>query len=116
MWRRAATAAATLALLATGVTLSPVASAAEACPARQLCLYSSTGFRSMKFQTAKKNTCWSLARYGLVNKVYSYRNNLSVYARFYDKNGRNVWNIRNGGSSGDSSSFSGEAEVCTRHR
>lgn len=113
MWRKTATAIATLALTAVGVALAPAASAAEPCDAGKLCLYSSTGFRGMQFETGSRGTCWYLADYGLRNRVYSYDNNMSVYARFYDENWNNVWNIRNGGSSSDSSSLSGEVWVCT---
>ncbi|MEU0955361.1 peptidase inhibitor family I36 protein [Streptomyces niveus] len=113
MWKRTATLVATLALTATGMALSPTASAAEPCRAGGLCLYRNTGFINMQFVTERRGQCWLLADYGLENAVFSYRNNMSVYARFYNAAGTNVWNIRNGGSSSDSSSFSGEYVVCT---
>ncbi|MEV8334448.1 peptidase inhibitor family I36 protein [Streptomyces niveus] len=113
MWKRTATLVATLALTATGMALSPTASAAEPCRAGGLCLYRNTGFINMQFVTERRGQCWYLADYGLENAVFSYRNNMSVYARFYNDAGTNVWNIRNGGSSSDSSSFSGETVVCT---
>ncbi|WP_158847645.1 peptidase inhibitor family I36 protein [Saccharothrix deserti] len=113
MWKKAATAVATLALTAAGVVFSPAASAAEPCRAGGLCLYRNTGFINMKFVTERRGQCWDLADYGLANAVFSYRNNMAVYARFYDASWGNVWNIRNGGSSSDSSSFSGERYVCT---
>jgi len=113
MWRKITTAVATLVLMATGVAISPSASAAEACRAGGLCLYRNTGFINMRFVTERSGQCWDLADYGLVNAIFSYRNNMAVYAHFYDENGVNVWNIRNGGSSSDSSSFTGERFVCT---
>ncbi|MFJ9821378.1 peptidase inhibitor family I36 protein [Streptomyces sp. NPDC101151] len=114
MWRKTATAVAALALTCAGVVFSPPASAAEPCRAGGLCLYRNTGFINMKFVTTRRSTCWDLADYGLANNVFSYRNNMPVYAHFFDASGdENVWNIRNGGSSSDSSSFSGERFVCT---
>ncbi|MFE2943935.1 peptidase inhibitor family I36 protein [Streptomyces sp. NPDC059255] len=113
MWRKAATAVAALVVTAAGVVLAPTASAAEPCPAGNLCLYSSTDYISMKFKTARRGTCWDLAKYGLDNKILSYDNNLAVWARFYDADGKNVWNIRNGGSNANSSAYRGERKVCT---
>jgi hypothetical protein len=95
------------------VTLSPATTVAEPCEARWLCLYRNTGFVNMKFKTQKQNECWLLANYGLQNAVFSYDNDLPVYGHFYNSAKINVWNIRNGGSSQDSSSFSGEYWFCT---
>ncbi len=95
------------------ITFSPAAAAAEPCAAGWLCLYKSTGYVNKKFQTQRHNTCWNLAQFDLVNSVYSYDNNLSVYAHFYNSAGVNVWNIRNGGSSSNSTQWSGEYRVCT---
>ncbi|MEE1802263.1 peptidase inhibitor family I36 protein [Streptomyces sp. JV176] len=113
MWRKTATTLTALVVTATGVVLAPTAAAAEPCPAKNLCLYAGHGYTSMKFQTKRSGACWQLSKYGLVNKILSYDNNMSKWARFYDKKGKNVWNIRNGGSSGDSSSYTGEWKVCT---
>jgi hypothetical protein len=95
------------------VTFSPPTAAAEPCEAGWLCLYRNTDYVNKKFQTQRHNTCWNLADYGLVNAVYSYNNRLSVYAHFYDSAGNNVWNIRNGGHSSDSTQWAGEYRVCT---
>ena len=113
MWRKTAAAAAVLALTAIGAVFPASASAAEACRAGGLCLYRNTGFINMKFVTERRGYCWDLAAFGLDNNVFSYRNNLPAYAHFYNADWVNVWNIRNGGSSSDSSSFSGERYVCT---
>ncbi|WP_405648038.1 peptidase inhibitor family I36 protein [Streptomyces uncialis] len=114
MWRRTATAIATMVLTATGIAVAPAASAAEACPAGKLCLYSSTGFVNMKFQTGSVNTCWELAFFGL-DSVRSYVNNMNGYARFYSQliPPKKVWEIRDGGSSSNSTTFTGELYVCT---
>jgi hypothetical protein len=95
------------------VTASSASAAVEPCAAGWLCLYGSTGYVNMKFQTQRHGHCWNLADYGLVNSVYSYDNNLTVYAHFYNSAGVNVWNIRNGGSSADSTQWAGEYRVCT---
>jgi peptidase inhibitor family I36 len=97
----------------TSVALSPGTVAAEPCEATWLCLYRNTGFINMQFRTQRQNTCWLLSDYGLANAVFSYANNLPVYGHFYNSAKVNVWNIRNGGSSSDSSTFSGEYYFCT---
>jgi hypothetical protein len=96
-----------------GVALSPETAAAEPCAATWLCLYRNTGFINMQFKTQRQNTCWLLSDYGLANAVFSYVNNLPVYGHFYNSAKVNVWNIRNGGSSSNSSTFSGEYYFCT---
>ncbi|ONI81438.1 hypothetical protein ALI144C_19065 [Actinosynnema sp. ALI-1.44] len=95
------------------VTLSPTTAVSEPCAAGWLCLYRNTGYINKKFETQRQNACWLLADYGLQNAVFSYDNNLPVYGHFYNSAKANVWNIRNGGHSSDSSSFSGEHWFCT---
>ncbi|MEU0341277.1 hypothetical protein ABZ092_20595 [Streptomyces bobili] len=62
-------------------TASP-ASAAQACPADNLCLYAYTAFGNMKLRTVKINECFQLALYDLIDGdgIMSYRNNLPVKA------------------------------------
>lgn len=95
------------------VVVSAATAAAETCEATWLCLYRYTGFVGMQFRTQRQSACWNLTDYGLDNAVFSYDNNLAVYGHFYNSAKVNVWNIRNGGSSSNSSSFSGEYYFCT---
>ncbi|MFE9751404.1 hypothetical protein ACFYOT_41400 [Saccharothrix saharensis] len=118
MWRKLANTIAVLALTAAGAVSPTPAAAAEPCRAGGLCLYYLTDFVAMKFVTERRGQCWELVDYGLQDVVgnegvFSYRNNMAVHARFYDRNWYNVWNIRPGGSSSDSSSFHYEWHVCT---
>jgi len=104
--------AAVMALAAT-MAVGPQATAAEPCRANGLCLYYSTGFNDMRFVTERTGRCSELVRFGLVNHVFSYRNNLPVTVQFLDGDNRPIWSIRPGGSSSDSRSFGGEVLVCT---
>ncbi|MEV5542009.1 peptidase inhibitor family I36 protein [Saccharopolyspora shandongensis] len=106
--------AAAVTLATTGAVAAPQASAAEACRPNGLCLYYNTGFNDMRFVTERTGVgCWTLLVYGLRDHVNSYRNNLPVYADFFDANGNLAWRIRPGGSSSDSRPFGGEYAVCT---
>ncbi|WP_406368207.1 peptidase inhibitor family I36 protein [Streptomyces sp. NBC_01546] len=65
---------------------APPAAAVGGCDANQLCLYRSTEFRTMAFETTKTNECWWLGTYGLTdpwNGISSYVNNLPVNATLY---------------------------------
>lgn len=74
-------ASAALAVGGTMATAAP-ASAAQTCPAGNLCLYASTGFNNMGLRTVNTSECFQLAFYNLIDGdgILSYRNNLSVKA------------------------------------
>lgn len=128
--RSAATAVASVALMTGGVVASASpASATDICPSGQLCLYRSTHFRTMEFQTGKTYECFQLARYGLADnpyQVWSYDNNLPVKAEFWRSNpvvggGRPDWLPVNSIAAGSSSTNTGGALdravlVCTGGR
>lgn len=99
-------------------TQTTLTTAAQPCPADNLCLYGSTGFNNMKFRTARHGYCWWLGNYGLQNAVLSYDNNLGAEVYFTNGSsasptGQVVWSSRVGGSSSNSGAFSGENWVCT---
>ncbi|MFB6721800.1 peptidase inhibitor family I36 protein [Kribbella sp. NPDC056345] len=84
------------------------------CPDNYLCLYAGTNFTQRKFSS--KGGVYSLSRYGLNEQprswgVMSYVNNTPYTARFYDTTGVQVWSIRPGGSSTDSSAWYGESQL-----
>ncbi|MDU0287902.1 hypothetical protein [Saccharothrix longispora] len=95
-----------------GSSALPVTTAADPCTATWVCLYASTGFVNMRFRTQRQNWCWLLSDFNLTG-VYSYDNRLPVYGHFFNSAKVHVWEIRNGGSSSDSSSFPGEYYFCT---
>lgn len=94
------------------LSTSSVTTAADPCTATWVCLYASTGFVNMRFRTQRQNWCWLLSDFNLTG-VYSYDNRLPVYGHFFNSAKVLVWEIRNGGSSSDSSSFPGEHYFCT---
>jgi len=103
-------------------TASP-ASAAQACPAGNLCLYASTGFNNMELRTVKTNECFQLAFYNLLDGdgIMSYDNNLAVKAVLWHTNARRDWvsdgAISPGGASSNTSgNFSDAVLVCTGGR
>jgi hypothetical protein len=117
---------ASVALAAGGAvsTASP-ASAAQVCPAGNLCLYAYTAFSNMQLRTVNTHECFQLALYDLIDGdgIMSYRNNLPVKAVLWHTS--NVapkpWvsdgTINSGSfSSNTSGNFSAAVLVCTGGR
>ncbi|MFE5143524.1 peptidase inhibitor family I36 protein [Streptomyces fagopyri] len=125
-WRKSSAAFLASVALATGgaVATAAPASAAQACPAGNVCLYASTGFNNMGLRTVKTNECFQLASYHLIDGdgIMSYRNNLSVKATLWHTSPRDLeWvpdgTINAGGfSSNTSGNFSEAVLVCTGSR
>ncbi|MFD0367614.1 peptidase inhibitor [Streptomyces sp. NPDC127114] len=66
------------------------ATAVGGCGSNQLCLYRSTEFRTMAFETTNTYKCWKLIDYGLTdpwNGISSYVNNLPVQATLWEYTG-----------------------------
>ncbi len=85
------------------------------CPDNYLCLYGETNFRERRFST-RNGGVFSLSRFGLNETstnwgVRSYVNNTPYTARFYDTSDVQVWSIRPGGSSTNSSAWYGESQL-----
>ncbi|MFH9858862.1 peptidase inhibitor [Streptomyces sp. NPDC017202] len=83
-WQKGSAVMLTSMVMAAGGTVATAspASAAQACPADNLCLYAYTAFSNMKLRTVKTNECFQLALYDLIDGdgIMSYRNNLPVKA------------------------------------
>ncbi|KUN81820.1 hypothetical protein AQJ64_21765 [Streptomyces griseoruber] len=116
---------ASVALAAGGtVATATPASAAQACPADNLCLYASTGFNNMGLRTVKTSECFQLAFYNLIDGdgILSYRNNLSVKAVLWHTSNVNLEWVADGTisagsfSSNTSGNFSDAVLVCTGGR
>ncbi|MFJ6985083.1 MULTISPECIES: peptidase inhibitor family I36 protein [unclassified Streptomyces] len=86
-WRKSAAGLfASVVIAGGGVVVSAgPASAAQACPDGNLCLYASSGFTSMKMRTVQTHICFALSSFQLVgdNQIMSYRNNLPVKAALW---------------------------------
>ncbi|MET8413663.1 hypothetical protein ABZV34_37495 [Streptomyces sp. NPDC005195] len=112
--------------LATGgaITTATPASAAQTCPADNLCLYSSTGFNDMKMRTVQTSVCFALSTFQLIGDrhIMSYDNNLSVKAvlwhtRSLDQSWISDGAISAGGfSSNTGGNFNDAVVVCTGGR
>ncbi|MFF8264338.1 peptidase inhibitor [Streptomyces virginiae] len=107
-----------------GVLTAPPAAADEPCASNKLCLYRSTLYRTMEFETINTHNCWWLGDYNLDmhwSGIQSYRNNLSVKATLWNYNGVQEWDttayatISPGGKSSDSGTFrfTNSEAVCT---
>ncbi|MET9041633.1 proteinase inhibitor I36 SMPI [Streptomyces sp. NPDC004362] len=123
-WRKSSAAMLASVALAAGGTIATAspASAAQTCPADNLCLYASTGFNNMGLRTVKTSECFQLAFYNLSGGIWSYRNNLSVKAVLWHTSSVNQeWvadgTISSGGfSSNTSGNFNNAVLVCTGGR
>ncbi|WP_137990020.1 peptidase inhibitor [Streptomyces vilmorinianum] len=114
------------AFLATGavvlgsVAAAPQASAAEPCGAGKLCLYRSTLYRTMMFETGRTARCFRLADYHLgpgLYSIWSYDNNLPVKVDYWKATETTAYLVGTtspGGSSSNTSQALDEANLmCT---